>query len=125
MANWIDITKFNIGGFTYCLWCGEEECLTGADTMMCEKCELEYGHSDNEMFTICDSCGRRIYTDDSYAVGDELWCQHCFDKYAHRCECCGEIVYEERIRYHEETQQYVCEYCLEELNEEKESFIYG
>ena len=125
MANWVDITKFNIGGFTYCLWCGEEECLTGADTMMCEKCELEYGHSDNEMFTICDSCGRRIYTDDSYAVGDELWCQHCFDKYAHRCECCGEIVYEERIRYHEGTQQYVCEYCLEELNEEKENCIYG
>lgn len=125
MANWIDITKFNIGGFTYCLWCGEKECLTGADTMMCEKCELEYGHSDNEMFTICDSCGRRIYTDDSYAVGDELWCQHCFDKYAHRCECCGEIVYEERIHYHEGTQQYVCEYCLEELNEEKESYIYG
>ena len=93
--------------------------------MMCEKCELEYGHSDNEMFTICDSCGRRIYTDDSYSIGDELWCQHCFDKFAHRCEYCGEVVYEEQIRYHEETQQYVCECCLEELNEEKENYIYG
>jgi hypothetical protein len=118
-------TLFNIGGFTYCLWCGEEECLTGADTMMCEQCELEHGHSENELFTICDSCGRRIYTDDSYAVGDESWCQHCFDKYARKCECCGEVMYEEQIHYHEGTQQYVCEYCLEELNEEKENFIYG
>lgn len=118
-------TLFNIGGFTYCLWCGEEECLTGADTMMCEQCELEHGHSENELFTICDSCGRRIYTDDAYAVGDESWCQHCFDKFAHKCECCGEIVYEEQIHYHEGTQQYVCEYCLEELNEEKENYIYG
>ena len=118
-------TLFNIGGFTYCLRCGVEECLTGADTMLCEDCELKYGHSDNEMFTYCDSCGRRIYTDDSYAVGDESWCQDCFDKYAHKCECCGEIVYEENIHYHEPSQQYVCRYCLEELEEEKEYNVYG
>ena len=118
-------TLFNIGGFTYCLRCGVEECLTGADTMLCEDCELKYGHSENEMFTYCDSCGRRIYTDDSYAVGDESWCQDCFDKYAHKCECCGEIVYEENIHYHESSQQYVCRYCLEELEEEKEYNVYG
>ena len=117
-----DSTKFNIGGFTYCLRCGEEECLTGADTMMCEKCELEYGTSENDLFTTCDSCSRRIYTDDVYAVGDEGWCQHCFDKYARRCEVCGEAVYEDQIHYHEPTQQYVCEYCLEDLNEKKENY---
>ena len=117
-----DSTKFNIGGFTYCLRCGEKECLTGADTMMCEKCELEYGTSENDLFTTCDSCGRRIYTDEVYAVGDEGWCQHCFDKYAHRCEVCGEAVYEDQIHYHEPTQQYVCDYCLEDLNERKENY---
>jgi hypothetical protein len=92
---WLGSTAFHVGGFTYCLWCGEEECLDGADTMLCEDCEFKHGQSDNEMFTFCDSCGRRIYVDDSYAVGNEGWCQHCFDKYAHRCECCGEVVYEE------------------------------
>ena len=115
-----DSTKFSIGGFTYCLRCGKEECLTGADTMMCEKCELEYGTSENDLFTTCNSCGRRIYTDDVYAVGDESWCQQCFDRYAHRCEVCGEAVYEDQIHYYEPTQQYVCKYCLEDLNEEKE-----
>lgn len=120
-------TTFNIGGFTYCLWCGKEECLTGAETMMCEKCELEHGTTENDLFTTCDSCGRRIYTDDSYAVGDDNVCQHCFDKYARHCDCCEEVVYDDQICYHEGTQQYVCKYCYEELNEmnEKEYSIYG
>ena len=121
----INETIFHVGGFTYCLWCGEEECLTSSGTMMCEKCELEHGYSENDLFSTCDSCGRRIYTDDAYAVGDESWCKDCFDKYARKCECCGEVLYEDQIHYHEGTQQYVCEYCLEELDEEKEIFIYG
>ena len=36
-----------------------------------------------------------------------------------------EIVYEENIHYHEPSQQYVCRYCLEELEEEKEYNVYG
>ena len=124
----IQSTTFNIGGFTYCLWCGEEETLLGADTMLCEKCELDHGCSDNDLFTFCDSCGRRIYVDDSYSVGDECVCSHCFDKYCKRCECCGDILYDDHIHYHEPTQQYVCEFCLDELNEieeEKRRYIHG
>jgi hypothetical protein len=94
-ATYINTTKFNIGGFTYCLWCGVAECLNGADTMMCEQCELEHGTSENDLFTTCDNCGRRIYTDNSYAVGDDSVCQHCFDKYARHCDCCEEVVYDD------------------------------
>ena len=43
-------------------------------------------------------------------------------KYAHRCEICGAAVYEDQIHYYEATQQYVCDYCLEDLNEEKENY---
>jgi hypothetical protein len=120
LTTWPGGTSFHIGGFTYCLWCGEEECLEGADTMLCEECEFEHGHSESDLFTYCDSCGRRVYVDDTYAVGDEGWCEHCFDRYAKRCECCGEAFHEDYIHYNEATQQYVCSYCLEELNEEKE-----
>ena len=121
-------TTFSVGGYTYCLWCGKKETLLGADTMMCESCELEHGNSDNDLFTFCDNCGRRIYVDDSYAVGDETVCSNCFDKYCRRCECCGDLMYEDQIHYHEPTQQYVCEFCLEELNEleeEKRRYIHG
>ena len=37
-------------------------------------------------------------------------------------------MYEDQIHYHEPTQQYVCEFCLEELNEleeEKRRYIHG
>ncbi len=110
-------TTFIIGGKTYCLWCGEEECLTGADTMLCEKCELEHGSSDNEMFTYCGSCGRRIFTDDAYGVGDEDICEDCYDRLASKCERCGEVVWNENIHFHETTESYVCEDCLYEMNE--------
>ena len=112
-------TLFHIGGYTYCLWCGEEEVLTGSDTMLCEKCELEHGSSDNELFTYCDSCGRRIYTDDAYIVGDDDLCEDCFNKYCTRCECCGEIIWNDYIHYHEKTNQYVCEDCLYDLKEQE------
>lgn len=112
-----DFTTFNIGGFTYCLWCGEAEVLDGADTMMCEKCELEHGSSDNELFTYCDNCGRRIYADDAYIIGEEDLCEDCYDKYASRCERCGEVVWNENIHFHEATESYVCDDCLYEINE--------
>ena len=63
--------------------------------MMCEKCELEHGSSDNEFFTNCHNCGRRMYADDAYAVENEIWCQYCIDNHAHVCECCHEYIIEE------------------------------
>ena len=107
-------TKFILGGYTYCLWCGEKECLSGADTMLCEKCELEYGSSDNEMFTFCDCCGRRMYSDDAYIVGDEEICYECFCTQCSICAECGETVWNEDIHYNEATDQYLCTWCLQE-----------
>lgn len=113
----INTTKFAVGGFTYCLWCGEKEAMLGADTMMCETCELEHGTSDNEMFTYCDCCGRRVFFDETYGVGDEEVCEDCYHKHCTRCECCEEVVWNEDIHYHEESEQYICTFCLEEKSE--------
>ena len=112
-----DTSNFHLGGFTYCLWCGEAEVLDGADTMMCEKCELEHGSSENELFTYCDCCGRRIYADDAHIIGDEDICEDCYDKHASVCERCGEVCWNEDIHYYEENDTYLCSECLDEINE--------
>ena len=112
-----DTSNFNLGGFTYCLWCGEAEVLDGADTMMCEECELAHGNSENELFTYCDCCGRRIYADDAYVIGDDDICEDCYDRHASRCERCGEVCWNEDIHYYEEHDIYLCSECLDEINE--------
>ena len=104
-------TKFSIGNFTYCLRCGEEECITAGETMMCEQCELEYGTSVNEIFTYCASCGRRMFTDDAHYVDEDAVCPHCYHTYISRCECCGEPNWRENIIYDEKEEQYLCQYC--------------
>lgn len=118
-------TTFEIGNYTYCLQCGKEECLFGADSMMCENCELTYGQSENEMFCTCDCCGRRIFTDDATFIenSQEYVCEDCLNKYYQRCECCGDWVPSDYIKYSEITQQYVCSYCLNDINEGE--FTYG
>lgn len=115
----INRTKFNIGGYTYCLWCGEEECLTGSDSMMCENCELEHGTENNDLITTCSCCGGRMFTEDAYWVDDEEWCENCYNEYARRCECCDYVFRKEELFYDEKTQQYVCEFCLNELKLER------
>lgn len=109
-------TKFIIGGYTYCLHCGKEECLMGAGSMMCEKCELKYGTSDNDMFTYCDSCGRRIFTEDAYSIEDDYICEDCFNKYCRKCEKCGKITWGDYIHFDEKTNQYLCDECLYDEN---------
>lgn len=114
-----ETTKFKIGDYTYCLQCGKEECLYGADSMMCENCELTYGQSENEMFCTCDCCGKRMFSDDAIFIEDsqERVCEDCLQKYYKRCECCDQWVPFDDLKYLENTQQYVCSYCLRDMDE--------
>ena len=113
-------TVFDIGAYTYCLYCGEKEVMYGADTMLCEECELKYGVSDNDMFSYCSVCGCRVIVDDSYWVDDEVWCEHCYSEYSRTCECCGETMHSDYIFFHEKTGQYLCNFCYEEAESEFE-----
>ena len=110
---------FNIGAFTYCLHCGEEEVLGASDTMRCEKCEMEYGDIDNEVFTSCAICGNRMYYDDAHWVDDEPVCDDCFSNHCTVCDYCGDIYYNDDIRFHEASSEYLCTYCYNERLEEE------
>lgn len=104
-------THFTIGGYTYCLWCGERECLNGADTMMCMKCELEHGTSDSDLFSTCDCCGCRVAEDDlSYIEGDYV-CPTCLETECKQCEHCGDTVFNNHITYNKKEKKYLCFDC--------------
>ena len=105
-------TKFEIGGMTTCLRCGQEEVVDCCDTMMCYDCEFEYGTSVNDTFCFCERCGARIKTDDSYYVDQENYCEYCYDNYAAKCECCGDSYPIESLTYNEVDDAYYCEWCM-------------
>ena len=108
----IDDTKFSIGASTYCLRCGKEEVMEGgASTMLCYDCEKDYGIAENEYFCFCHHCGRRIFTEESYYIYDETYCEKCADEVGARCESCGDYYLKEKMYYNNETDSYYCEWC--------------
>ena len=54
-----------------------------------------------------------MFADDAYIAGDEEICEACLNTCFARCEVCDEIVRNEDIHYCEETDQYLCDWCLE------------
>lgn len=108
-------THLLVGHDCTCLRCGVDLIPNGASTMMCKECELNYGTEVNDMFTYCDCCGRRILTDDAYFVDEEEVCPTCIEEYFSQCEECYEYVRNDCIKYNEDTQQYLCEHCMEEI----------
>ena len=112
-----DTTHFHMGAYTYCLNCGEEECMDSADTMMCYHCECEYGKNESDLFATCACCSRTMLYDDMYFVEEENVCPVCYDAYCIECEECGEFYFKESVKYHEPTNQYVCKNCFNKLEE--------
>ena len=105
-------TKFEIGAYTYCLRCGEEEVMDSSSTMMCYDCELKYGISENEDFGFCAECGARIATENAYYVDEEVYCSTCYHEMAERCENCGDSYLREDMIYDEKNDIYLCRWCV-------------
>ena len=108
-----------IGEEVPCLHCGED-IITTTEIMRCNECEIQYGYELNDNYGTCENCGCRIYFDDAYYVNDSYVCDHCFNNYCFVCDNCGEAYYDEhKHRYEpdENTIEYVCPHCFEQLNE--------
>ena len=118
---------FTIGGEIPCLRCGEHP-VAQTDDMLCQDCELECGNSEDEMYTTCSCCGRRILYDDSYYVesSDENICEYCADRECRECDNCGELYWNNEISYDKKNHDYRCEHChsdQQELAERMHEFI--
>lgn len=83
--------------------------------MICLDCEAEYGVGENEHFTYCACCERRVHRRNAYwvsSVGDYL-CEHCYDTQTKECDECHEIWYNSNISYSHERQKFLCPCCQE------------
>ena len=110
---------FTIGEHVKCLHCGEN--IIGVpELMVCRYCaeDYDYFEDDDDAYT-CDCCGCRIADNCWHMVDDELICDNCYDTECYECERCGEIHFNSNKVYDRETKQYVCNYCYEQLQEER------
>ena len=75
----------------------------------CEECAHEYA-------TECERCGARYSNDHIISVndGDLHYCQRCADRRGGivTCDCCNEYFTEYKITFVEDTQEYVCDECI-------------
>ena len=107
-----DRTRFEIGSMTYCLRCGVDETMEGGEaTMMCFECERNYGTAENDAFTFCSHCGRRIETENGYWMNEQMYCENCFDDLGTKCENCGDYYLTEDTHYIEKEDLYLCDWC--------------
>lgn len=108
--------RITIGGEVMCLHCGKHP-ITNPETMMCDDCELDYGHEENDVYGTCDCCGARIIRDDATWVGDDLVCDACYETECFICECCDEVYFKSDKIYDKEYGDYVCRYCYDTRRE--------
>ena len=105
-----------IGEEITCLHCGQEA-ISDAETMRCQVCELEYGFEENDTYTSCSCCGRRIYVEDAESIEDtgELICDGCFHSECFICDHCGGVYYNSDKHYTNKSgeDEYVCARCYD------------
>lgn len=104
-------THFNIGHDVPCPVCGQRT-IQQHDVMMCMRCwhDLE----DNDNCYHCECCGNAIHDDDYYIVQGSVVCPTCYEEQTKTCQCCGERFFNENIKYHRKTEQFICQWCLQE-----------
>lgn len=103
----------NYSGEAECMECGEEivQGEVPTNSLRCSNCGA---------FRHCTHCGRILADDDdTYWLGDDPYCECCYDRYSVQCDGCGDTYAEdelERITLYvnnEPTDFYVsiCPYC--------------
>ena len=94
-----------------CVSCGTE--YVEDDLHITSSADLAYVCSDCvRSCEHCDSIGSD--SDDWYSVGNQYWCESCFNDDAFTCERCDEAYYAERVSNASvrDVGEHWCEYCI-------------
>jgi uncharacterized protein (UPF0248 family) len=111
-----------INGRIYCNGCVQrcDDCMSyvfetytaynshGDSIEICERCRCDYSY--------CEVCDHLINRDDMRRVGDEYYCDECFDGRIYECASCGEYHKSEDSRYDDDNRR-LCVYCYDELSD--------
>lgn len=109
---------FTVGQSITCLRCGLDNKILDTGSMMCEECLQIYGADDDE-HCYCTCCGRRMYIDDSYPVGDyDFLCDDCFNNETFTCAYCGNVFMRtDNHAWSENFNDWVCGDCANQIGE--------
>lgn len=109
--------KFNIGSPVPCLRCGKNHVDLDA-SMICLNCDAEVGTGENDYFTYCACCERRVPRDQACWLDsiDDYLCPECYDKETTSCDRCGENWYTCELQFSREAEEYLCPWCREAEN---------
>lgn len=72
------VYTMNYSGDSQCMWCGGVEKLR-EDSLSCDSCSG---------IMICSDCGERVYEDEVYYIGNDIYCENCFRDYMANCDFC-------------------------------------
>ena len=114
-ANWMPPIRdcCTVGHNVKCLHCGDYD-ITHSEFMVCDECADELGLVENEEeeYTYCDCCGRRILLEESIEVDacGEVICHHCIDE-TFICDKCGCRDFVSNLHYDRENNINVCINC--------------
>ena len=109
--------KITVGAEAPCIHCGKKG-ITTTDSMYCEDCEGQFGHSEDERWANCDCCDGRFERDEGvYLVDGSFVCQGCAEYHCEPCQHCGMLMYSDDRYYHEASGETLCRYCYEERTE--------
>ena len=105
----------NYSGKAECMDCGAEIYHVGDVPFYSLRC------ADCGEFRVCSHCGRVLADDDdTYWLGDDPYCERCYDRYSVQCDGCGDTYAEEELETvklyvrNEPTDFYIaiCPYCV-------------
>ena len=106
-------TKFIVGGEVSCLKCGQKP-ITNSSTVLCNDCEEQYGHLEDDSFTHCSECGRHMNSEHGTWISDQFVCPECAERLRdeyEECDHCGSYVWKNLMFYDEETDEHLCHFC--------------
>lgn len=116
----MDITpKLNIskpmmvGGEAPCVCCGKRP-IAHSEVMLCNECLMEETSIMTEDMSICDGCGTRMFSEDTYYFDDHCFCRTCYNElHIEPCSVCDtEIATALNDGYRtNEDGTYVCARC--------------